>query len=420
MSDVRAAGAAEPRCRHCCAPLALVMADLGSTPISNEYLSAETVDGPEPFFPLRVLVCQTCRLAQLQDFFGASDLFREDYAYFSSFSSDWLAHAERYAGAMTTRFGLSAASKVVEVASNDGYLLQYFKRGGVPVLGVEPCRSVAEAAIARHGIPTEIRFFGVETAEALARDGHSADLMAANNVLAHVPDINDFVGGFQRLLKPEGVATFEFPHLANLIRLAQFDTIYHEHFSYLSLLALQRVFESAGLRVFDVETLTTHGGSLRLFVCQAGASHARSAAVDEVLRQELDLGLDSDAVYRAYGETVREAKRALLSLLIELKRAGKTIVGYGAPAKGNTLLNYCGVGADMLDFTVDRSPHKQGRFLPGTRLPIFAPERIGEVRPDYVLILPWNLEAEITRDLAHIRDWGGKFIVPIPTARVLD
>jgi 2-polyprenyl-3-methyl-5-hydroxy-6-metoxy-1,4-benzoquinol methylase len=410
----------KPRCRHCATPLDLNVADLGSTPISNDFLSADRVNGPEPFYPLRAMVCRKCRLVQLQDFFVSSDLFREDYAYFSSFSSEWLAHAERYVSAMTARFGLAGSSKVVEIASNDGYLLQYFAALGVPVLGVEPSRSVAEAAIREHSIPTVVKFFGRNTAEELAGEGHRADLMVANNVLAHVPDINDFVEGFRILLKPAGVATFEFPHLLNLIRLNQFDTIYHEHFSYLSLLAAERIFRRARLRVFDVERLPTHGGSLRLFVCHMDAENPELRAVAEVRAEEDAAGLDGDAAYLAFEAKVRETKRALLELLIGLKRAGKTIVGYGAPAKGNTLLNYCGVRADMIEFTVDRSPHKQGRFLPGTRLPIHAPSHIDEVKPDYVLILPWNLEREITRELAHVREWGCRFIVPIPTARILD
>ena len=409
----------EPHCRHCGAPLDLVLADLGSTPISNDFLTAAQVDGPEPFYPLRALVCRRCRLVQLQDFFRAEDLFREDYAYFSSYSSSWLAHSELYARRMSERFGLDGGSKVVEVASNDGYLLQYFKAAGVPVLGVEPSRSVADVAVAERGVPTVVRFFGKETAAELAAQGHSADLMAANNVLAHVPDINDFVAGFGVLLKAEGVATFEFPHLLNLIRLNQFDTIYHEHFSYLSLLAAERIFAGAGLRVFDVERLTTHGGSLRLFACRAGAGFAETGALAALRREESEAGLETDEVYAAFSERVREAKRALLELLVGLKREGAVIVAYGAPAKGNTLLNYCGVGADMVAFTVDRSPHKQGRFLPGTRLPIHDPAKIAEVRPDYVLILPWNLEDEIREQLAHVKAWGGRFIVPIPTARVV-
>jgi 2-polyprenyl-3-methyl-5-hydroxy-6-metoxy-1,4-benzoquinol methylase len=407
-------------CRHCGTPLSLRFADLGSTPISNDFLSPAQVKGPEPFYPLCAYVCRTCRLVQLQDFFRSDDLFREDYAYFSSMSSSWLQHAERYAAAMCDRFRFTAESRIVEVASNDGYLLQYFKARGLPVLGIEPSLSVATAAIDERQIPTIVQFFGTETAAMLKADGLAADLIAANNVLAHVPAIDDFVAGFAVLLKPEGVATFEFPHLLQLITHSQFDTIYHEHFSYLSLLAAERIMASCGLRVFDVETLTTHGGSLRLFVCLADAHHDEQPRVAQLRAEETAAGLGGDAVYMAFEERVRETKRRLLSLLIDLKRQGKRIAAYGAPAKGNTLLNYCGVGSDMIDFTVDRSPYKQGRFLPGSRLPIHAPAMIDEAKPDYVLILPWNLTEEITAQLAGIRAWGGKFIVPIPSAQVLD
>ncbi|MBA1158180.1 class I SAM-dependent methyltransferase [Microvirga mediterraneensis] len=409
-----------PPCRHCGTALKLTFADLGSTPISNDFLSAEQVNGPDPFYPLRAFVCQECRLVQLQDFFRSDDLFREDYAYFSSFSPSWLQHAERYAADMAERFNLTPQSHVVEVASNDGYLLQYFKKRGISVLGVEPSRSVADVAVAERQIPTVVQFFGVDTARALLADGHAADVMSANNVLAHVPDINDFVGGFTVLLKPNGVVTFEFPHLLNLIRLNQFDTIYHEHFSYLSLLAVERILAKNGLRAFDVEELPTHGGSLRVFACRPEAIHAEQSGLSAIRAKEAEAGLDRDEVYLAFGERVRETKRSLLELLIRLKREGKHIVGYGAPAKGNTLLNYCGIGTDMLDFTVDRSPYKQGRFLPGTRLPILDPAAIDQARPDYVLILPWNLKEEITEQLASIRSWGGRFIVPIPVATVLD
>ena len=407
-------------CRHCGTPLSLQFANLGSTPISNEFLSAAQVNGPEPFYPLCAYVCQTCRLVQLQEFFVSGDLFREDYAYFSSMSSSWLQHAERYAAAMCERFSFTADSRIVEIASNDGYLLQYFKARGLPVLGIEPSLSVATAAINERQIPTVVKFFGTETAQALKVDGFAADLIAANNVLAHVPAINDFVAGFAILLKPEGVATFEFPHLLQLIQQNQFDTIYHEHFSYLSLLAAERIMVSSGLRVFDVEKLTTHGGSLRLFVCLADAHHEEQPSVARTRSEEQDAGLDSDDVYMAFEERVRETKRRLLSLLIDLKRQGKRIAAYGAPAKGNTLLNYCGIGGDMIDFTVDRSPYKQGRFLPGSRLPIHAPAMIDEEKPDYVLILPWNLKDEIIEQLASVRAWGGKFIVPVPSAQVLD
>ncbi|MBQ0823543.1 methyltransferase domain-containing protein [Microvirga sp. HBU67558] len=409
-----------PTCRHCGTALKLTFADLGSTPISNDFLSADQVNGPDPFYPLKAFVCQECRLVQLQDFFRSDDLFREDYAYFSSYSPSWLQHAERYAADMTERFKLGPQSHVVEVASNDGYLLQYFRMRGIPVLGVEPSRSVADVAVAERQIPTEVRFFGIDTARDLLNDGHAADLMAANNVLAHVPNINDFVGGFSVLLKTNGVVTFEFPHLLNLIRLNQFDTIYHEHFSYLSLLAVERILAKNGLRAFDVEELSTHGGSLRVFACRPEASHEEKPALKAVRAKEVEAELDRDDAYLAFGERVRETKRSLLELLIRLKRDGKRIVAYGAPAKGNTLLNYCGIGTDMLDFTVDRSPYKQGRFLPGTRLPIYDPAAIDQAQPDYVLILPWNLKEEIIEQLSTIRSWGGRFIVPIPSATVLD
>lgn len=411
---------AHRRCRHCEAPLDLVFADLGSTPISNAFLKPEQVDGPEPFYPLRALVCRECWLVQLQDFFTGPDLFVEDYVYFSSYSQSWLEHAARYAEAMTERFALASSSRVVEVASNDGYLLQYFKEREVEVLGVEPSLSVAQVAELERGIPSVVKFFGKETARELAAQGRHADLMAANNVLAHVPDINDFVAGFAILLKEEGVATFEFPHLVNLIQETQFDTIYHEHFSYLSLLAVERILEAAGLRAFDVEQLPTHGGSLRVFACRREASHSPQPGLETVRKLERDAGLESAEVYEAFEGSVRETKRALLELLIRLKRNGARIVGYGAAAKGNTLLNYCGIGADMIDYVVDRSPHKQGQFLPGTRLPVHAPEKIDETQPDYILILPWNLREEIIAQLAYAREWGAKFIVPVPAARVID
>lgn len=406
-------------CRHCKAPLDLSFADLGATPISNEFIYPEQLSGPEIFYPLKTYVCRKCRLVQLQDFFKSPDLFRPNYAYFSSISSSWLDHCRRYADRMASRFSLGANSHVVELASNDGYLLQYFKAKGIPVLGIEPSLSVAEVAIKERGIPTEVRFFGRQTAQELAANGKMADLIAANNVLAHVPDINDFVAGVKILLKPEGIATFEFPHLLNLIRFNQFDTIYHEHFSYLSLLASESIFGAAGLRVFDVDQIPTHGGSIRLYVCHGDAKHSEQAGLKAVRDLEAAAKLDADDIYIAYAEQVRATKRDLLSLLISLKRDGKTIVGYGAPAKGNTLLNYCGIGADILEYTVDRSPHKQGLFLPGTRLPIKAPEAIQETKPDYVLILPWNLKSEIIEQMQGIREWGGAFIIPIPTAEVI-
>jgi SAM-dependent methyltransferase len=407
------------KCRHCGELLSLLFADLGATPVSNDYLRPEQCNGAEPYYPLRAFCCSNCRLVQLEDFRRADELFREDYAYFSSVSTIWVEHARRYAGAMETRYGLTPSSTIVEVASNDGYLLQFFKNKNMNVLGVEPCKSVADWAREKVGIPTKIAFFGKETAARLKREGYAADLTAANNVLAHVPDINDFISGFREILKPEGVSTFEFPHLLNLIRENQFDTIYHEHFSYLSLIAADTCFRASGLRVFDVEKLPTHGGSLRLHVCKEGASHTRLPSVGQILAEERASGLDDDAAYLNFSEQVRETKRALLELLIDIKRQGKAIVGYGAPAKGNTLLNYCGVGSDFLEYTVDRSPQKQGLFLPGTRLPIRAPEAIAKTKPDYVLILPWNIKDEVMGQMSHIRSWGGQFIVPIPRAAII-
>ena len=409
----------QSRCRHCSEPLSILFADLGATPVSNDYLRPQDRNGAEPYYPLRAFVCGSCRLVQLEDFRRADDLFREDYAYFSSVSTSWLAHAKAFAGAAAARYGLGPGSKVVEVASNDGYLLQYFKDLGIPVQGVEPCRSVADYAIQEKKIPTMISFFGAEFGAKMAAEGHAADLTCANNVLAHVPDINDFVSGFRNILKPEGVSTFEFPHLLRQIEGNQFDTIYHEHFSYLSLLAVSRIMAANGMRVFDVEELATHGGSLRLHCCRAEAGHAETARVGAVLGAELAAGLDGDEVYLRFGEKVRETKRSLLELLIDLKRQNKTIVGYGAPAKGNTLLNYCGIGADFLEFTVDRSPQKQGLFLPGTRLEIRDPSAIEAVKPDYILILPWNIRQEVMQQMAHVSEWGARFIVPIPRAEIL-
>ncbi len=409
----------QTKCRHCAEPLSSLFADLNATPVSNDYLQECARDGPEPYYPLRAYVCDNCLLVQLEDFRRADELFREDYAYFSSISTSWLAHAKSYSEKMSERFKLTDKSTVVEVASNDGYLLQYFHQAGKRVLGVEPCRSVAEYAINEKQIPTKIEFFGEEFGKKLAAEGYAADLTAANNVLAHVPDINDFVSGFREVLKPEGVSTFEFPHLLNLIEQNQFDTIYHEHFSYLSLLAAERFFETNGLRVFDVETIPTHGGSLRLFVCKNGASHPRSENVDRILEMERNVGLASISTYVNFAERVRETKYALLELLIDLKRQGKAIAAYGAPAKGNTLLNYCGVGREFIEYTVDRSPQKQGMYLPGTRLPILDPGLLNETKPDFVLILPWNIQDEIMEQMAHIREWGGRFIVPIPRAEIL-
>jgi hypothetical protein len=408
-------------CRACAAPLSSVMVDLGSSPLANSYLTAADLARAEPFLPLCVYVCERCWLCQLPECASPQEIFN-DYAYFSSFSTSWLEHARNYVDAMVPRFELGAASQVIEIASNDGYLLRNFVARGIPVLGVEPAANIAAAAV-ELGIPTEVRFFGRETARDLAARGLSADLLLGNNVLAHVPDLDDFVGGLAILLKQEGVLTMEFPHLVRLVDGNQFDTIYHEHYSYLSLVAVERIFAAHDLELFDVEELPTHGGSLRIFARRrAGSlrsSGPRSPRVDELLARERSLGVESLSYYSGFSERVRETKRALLDLLIREKRAGKTIVGYGAPAKGNTLLNYCGVRGDFLDYTVDRSPHKQGLFLPGTRIPIVSPDTILETRPDYVLILPWNLRSEIAEQMAAIRDWGGRFLVAIPEVRVL-
>lgn len=376
-----------PTCRFCAAPLTHTFVDLGSSPIANDYLEPEDLSRMEPFYPLHAYVCAQCLLVQLPPVQAPESLFNAEYAYFSSFSDSWLGHARAYAQAMIQRFRLGAGSRVVEVASNDGYLLQYFRTAGIPVLGIEPARNCAAAALAK-GIPTEVRFFGAATARALAADS-AADLMAANNVLAHVPDINDFVEGFRILLKPTGVATFEFPHLLNLIQRNEFDTIYHEHYSYLSLHAARQVFAARDLTIFDVEELPSHGGSLRLFVRHAGnAALPVAPGVDRVAAKERQAGLDHLAGYLDFAPKAQKVKRDLLKFLIAAKEEGKTVVGYGAPAKGNTLLNYCGIRADLLAFTVDRSPYKHGRYLPGTHIPIHPPEQIMAVRPDYVLVLP--------------------------------
>ena len=389
------------------------------TPISNAFLKADQLNRMEPFYPLHAYVCGECFLVQLEEFESPQKMFGDHYAYFSSYSDSWLDHARRYTEQMIGRFGFGPKSQVIEIASNDGYLLQYFKQKGVPVLGIEPARNVAEAAIAK-GIPTLTRFFGVETAKTLVAQGTRADLLLGNNVLAHVPDLNDFVAGMKVILKPDGVLTMEFPHLQHLIEENQFDTIYHEHFSYFSFLAAQRVFAHHGLQLFDVEEIPTHGGSLRIYGRHAERGGEPGERVKELLARERRLKFEDLETYRAFSGRVQETKRQLLEFLISVKRAGKKVVGYGAPAKGNTLLNYCGIRSDFLEFTVDRSPHKQNTFLPGTHIPVHAPARIDEVKPDYVLILPWNIKDEIVNQMAHIRSWGGKFVVPIPKVRVLD
>jgi SAM-dependent methyltransferase len=406
-----------PCCRFCGAMLRDSVVDLGATPPSNSYLRPEDLRRGEMFYPLHAYVCRGCFLVQLEAFHTPEEIFG-DYAYFSSYSESWLRHAERYAGEMTERFGLGADSQVIEIASNDGYLLQYFRDRGIPVLGIEPAANVAEIAVAR-GVPSRVAFFGRLTAGRLADEGRMADLMAANNVLAHVPDLNDFVAGFQMVLKPDGVATLEFPHLLRLLAENQFDTIYHEHFSYFSLTTAEKVFAAHGLRVFDVEQLASHGGSLRIFVCHHAAARPNSERVATLRAEEEAAGLGDIATYADFARRVAATKRRLLAFLIGAREDGKTVAGYGAPAKGNTLLNTCGIGPDLIEYTVDRSPHKQGTFLPGSRIPVFHPDHLRETQPDYVMILPWNLTAEIVAANGHVRDWGGRFVTPIPTIKVL-
>ena len=405
-------------CRFCKVPLHTSFCDLGMSPLANSYLDASQLQQAERFYPLHAFVCDRCYLVQLKEFESPEAIF-SDYAYFSSYSDSWLEAAKSYTAYMRGRFGFNHQSLVVEIASNDGYLLQYFQKDGIPVLGIEPAENVARVAQAA-GIDTVVRFFGRKTAEDLAASGRQADLLVANNVLAHVPDLNDFVAGMKVILGKTGMISVEFPHLMRLIEHNQFDTIYHEHFSYLSLLTVQKVFAHHGLTLFDVQELTTHGGSLRLFGCHAGdTSKDVTQAVSELANREREAGLDRMQTYTDFAEKVKRTKRGLLQFLSGLKDEGKTIAGYGAPAKGNTLLNYCGIGADFLDYTVDRSPHKQGKFLPGTHIPIYSPEKLQETKPDYLLILPWNLQQEIMQQTAFIRQWNGKFIVPIPSVEVL-
>jgi SAM-dependent methyltransferase len=404
-------------CRFCGAPLEVVFADLGMTPLANSYVDPEHANAMEPFYPLRAFACSRCYLVQLEEFATADDIF-SDYAYFSSYSTSWLEHSRRYTEQMIETFGLDGESLVVELASNDGYLLQYFAERGVPVLGIEPAANVAEAAVAK-GVPTLVEFFGRQSAHRLAGE-RQADLVLGNNVLAHVPDLNDFVAGMKVLLAPGGVITMEFPHLMRLIDDDQFDTIYHEHFSYFSFLTVRRVFAEHGLKLFDVEELPTHGGSLRIYGAHDDdAAYSESARARELAERERVSGYEDLSTYTGYSQRVDADKRAILSFLIDLKQSGATIAGYGAPAKGNTLLNFCGVGTDFVEFTVDANPHKQGTLLPGSRIPVRAPEALREARPDVVLILPWNLRDEIMAEHAYIADWGGRFAARAPDLRLL-
>lgn len=406
-------------CRFCQAPLEETFVDLGMSPLCESFVAPEDRNCMEPFFPLHVWVCTECLLVQLEEYVSPADIFTE-YAYFSSYSDSWLDHARRYVASVTDRFGFDDAHHVVEIASNDGYLLQYFVERGIPVTGIEPAANVAKVAQEK-GVNTVVRFFGRETARDLVAQDRPADLIVGNNVLAHVPDINDFVGGIATLLKPEGVVTMEFPHLLQLVDNNQFDTIYHEHFSYLSLMVVARIFAAHGMRLFDVEELPTHGGSLRIYAChENAATHKGQPSVLHVIQREETAGYRDLATYSAFGEKVSATKNNLLRFLIEAREQGKTVVGYGAPGKGNTFLNYAGIKPDLLTYTVDRNPYKHGRYCPGSRIPIFPVERIDETKPDYLLILPWNLQEEIMGQMAHVRDWGAKFVVPIPEVIVYD
>ena len=407
------------KCRHCGAEVALTLIDLGSAPPSNAYLTKLTMHRPEKWFPLKVLVCESCWLVQAEAYSRAAELFNDEYAYFSSFSAIWLAHAEQYLQAVVKRFGLSGRSHVVEVASNDGYLLQYVRQRGIPCLGIEPTAGTAAAARLK-GIETLEEFFGVDLAQRLADRGRQADLMVANNVLAHVPDINDFVKGFAILLKPHGVATFEFPHLMQLIEQKQFDTIYHEHFSYLSFRTVHQIFRTNGLSVFDVEELDTHGGSLRVFAQRSDAgTQAVSGKVAHLLEREAAAGMNKAAYYRGFQEQANKVKNDFLVFLLEAARQGKTVAAYGAAAKGNTLLNYAGIRPDLLPYVVDKNPNKQGKYLPGSRIPIVSEDHLRKQRPDYVVILPWNLKAEIMEQLSYVRDWGGRFVTAVPELQIV-
>jgi SAM-dependent methyltransferase len=416
--DAGSAPARQPRCRFCSAPLRHTFVDLGMSPLCESYVPAERLGAMEAFYPLHVRVCEECLLVQLEELVAPEEIFTE-YAYFSSYSDSWVAHARAYVELAVERFGLNSDSQVVELASNDGYLLQHLVERGIPALGVEPAANVAETARER-GIETVVEFFGRELASRLANEGRQADLLIANNVFAHVPDLNDFTAGMRLLLAPQGVVTIEFPHLARLIEGNQFDTIYHEHFSYFSFLTAGTVLRAHGLEVFDVEELTTHGGSLRVYAQrEESAGHPVSPRVAELVERERELDLDRLEGYDAFAPRVTETKWSLLEFLIEARRTGKRVAGYGAPGKGNTLLNYCGIRDDLIEFTVDRNPYKQGQFLPGTRIPIHHPEALEQARPDFILILPWNLTDEVVAQLSHARDWGGQFVVPIPEVKVI-
>jgi SAM-dependent methyltransferase len=417
LPNTEAAAIATKPCRFCGANLRQTFIDLGLSPLCETYPAASDLNHGETYYPLHVYVCQQCFLVQLEQYESAESIF-SDYAYFSSYSDSWLKHSETYCNKMIERYGLNERSFVVEVASNDGYLLQYFVKKNVPVLGIEPAANVAKVAVDK-GVPTLVEFFGTELAKELVAEGRSADLILGNNVLAQVPDLNDFVEGLKTMLKPRGVLTLEFPHLLRLIEHNEFDTIYHEHFSYFSLLTTESILQAHGLRLFDVEELASHGGSLRIHACRAeDQTHVLQPNVGKVIADERAAGLASPEGYEAFARQAKQTKLALLDMLVAAAREGKSVAGYGAPGKSATLLHYCGIGKDLIEYTVDRSPYKQGRFLPGTHIPIYHPDRIRETKPDYVVILPWNLKSEIMKQLQYIREWGGRFIVPIPTATI--
>jgi 2-polyprenyl-3-methyl-5-hydroxy-6-metoxy-1,4-benzoquinol methylase len=405
------------QCRFCNSQLKYTLVDLGVSPFANSYLSAQHIHRMESFYPLQVYVCEKCYLVQLPVFQSSEEIF-SNYAYFSSFSDSWLQHAETYVNDITERFGLNSRSRVIEIASNDGYLLQYFQKKGIPVLGIEPAQNVARVA-QKAGIQTLEKFFSRQTAGELVQEGKYADLLIGNNVLAHVPDVNDFVQGMKIILKPHGIITMEFPHLLRLMAENQFDTIYHEHFSYFSFRIVNKIFNHHGLRIFDVDELPTHGGSLRIYARHAEDDSGEiSDNAKALLKYEAAEGFENLEFYLTFNQKVQSTKRAILDFLVEAKNKAKTIVGYGAPAKGNTLLNYCGIRSDFIEYTVDRSPHKQGHFLPGTRIPIHHPDKITDTRPDYVVILPWNLKDEIMNQMSYIKDWNGKFVTLIPEVRI--
>ncbi len=405
-------------CRLCGTLLKHTFVDLGMSPPCESFITAEQLDQMEPFYPLYAYVCDHCYLVQLKEYFSPADIFTE-YAYFSSFATSWVNHAKIYCDEITEKLSLNGDSFVVEIASNDGYLLQHFLPKGIPILGIEPAANVAKAAVAK-GVPTRVDFFGADLASRMVSEGKKADLIIGNNVLAQVPDLNDFVRGIQILLKPEGVITLEFPHLTNLIEHNQFDTIYHEHFSYFSLLTIRYMAHRHHLKVIDVDELPTHGGSLRVYLAHNTSKRKAGPRVSALLKREQAFGINDISTYEQFAEKTRRTKRDLLSFLIAAKNSGKRICGYGAPGKGNTLLNYCGIGTDFLDFTVDRNPYKHGRFTPGMHIPIYDTTMIDSYKPDYILILPWNFKDEIVRQMQHVAEWGGKFIIPIPHVTLID